>query len=125
MRWVAGPGKSTWSSCTASLLSFKARWSGCCSERWCVRVTVKRHRFIFWWLSPAGNGMAGGTQSEAQQTGKDCLACRVTGTLVCCGVGGYLALHTYAKPPPSPIQRVVTFGLAGVLCAMGVARALM
>ncbi len=54
---------------------------------------------------------------------KDCLACRVSGTVTCCGVGAYLALQTYAKPPASPIQKVMTLTLAGVLGALGVARA--
>ena len=54
---------------------------------------------------------------------KDCLACRVTGTVTCCGVGAYLALQTYAKPPASPLQRVMTLVLAGALGALGVARA--
>ena len=68
--------------------------------------------------------MAAAQQPAAEAGGpKDCLACRVTGTLVCCGVGGWLALHTYAKPPASPIQKYTTLALAGVLGALGLARA--
>lgn len=71
---------------------------------------------------------AGGTVQPAtgeEAAPKDCLACRVTGTLVCCGVGGWLALETYARPPASPIQRYMTLTIAGALGTLGVMRALM
>lgn len=63
-------------------------------------------------------------QPEEPAAGKDCLTCRITGTLTCLGVGTWLAMQTYAKPPASPIQRRLNFLMAGALGALGVARAL-
>lgn len=54
---------------------------------------------------------------------RDCLSCRLTGTLVCSGLSGYLLLQTYATPPKSPVQRTVTLGCAGAFAALAVARA--
>ena len=70
---------------------------------------------------------APGGQAQAQQAPvgpKDCLSCRVTGTVVFLAASAYLTAHTYASPPASPIQRSLTLAIAGAFAALGVARAL-
>jgi hypothetical protein len=54
---------------------------------------------------------------------KDCLSCRITGTMVCVALSGYLSLQQYAKPAKSPGQRFITLSMAGSFLALGIARA--
>jgi hypothetical protein len=63
-------------------------------------------------------------KKEENTSRPDCLSCRITGTVVCLGLSAYLTLHTYAKPPTSPAQRIFTLAFAGGFAALGVARAL-
>jgi hypothetical protein len=57
---------------------------------------------------------------------KDCLACRLTGTVVCLGASAYLAAHHYRQPPVStgPAHRAAMLAAAGGFLALGIARAL-
>ena len=56
----------------------------------------------------------------------DCLACRLTGTVVCLGACAYLAAHHYGQAPAStgPAHRAVMLAAAGGFLALGIARAL-
>ena len=61
--------------------------------------------------------------SSSNASSKDCLSCKVVGTTVCLGLSGYLTLSTYARPPSSPTQRILTLAVAGGFAALGIARA--
>ena len=64
-----------------------------------------------------------GERAPPAPSKRDCLGCRVTGTVVCLGVSAYLTAHHYAAPSPSPVHRAVMLAVAGGFAAMGVVRA--
>jgi hypothetical protein len=87
-------------------------------------------------MAEQGNGGSSPPATPAQQQQKqsagsglgpkDCLACRLTGTLVCLGASAYLAAHHYGQAPAStgPAHRAVMLAAVGGFLALGIARAL-
>lgn len=66
------------------------------------------------------------TTEELESTSqkKDCLGCRITGSVVCLGVSGYLASHLLANPPPVGMHRSSIILFAGGFFCLSVFRAL-
>lgn len=64
--------------------------------------------------------------AHAQQaTETDCLACRVTGTLVSSACAAYLLAINYSRvPPPAGAHRFALLALSGGFASMAVVRAL-
>lgn len=62
--------------------------------------------------------------SDTSSKKMDCLGCRVTGSVVCLGVSGYLASHLLAKPPPVGMHRSSLILFAGGFFCLSVYRAL-
>ena len=82
-------------------------------------------------MTEQGSGGSSPAQRQQQLPGsgpgpKDCLACRLTGTVVCLGASAYLAAHHYGQPTAStgPAHRAVMLAAAGGFLALGIARAL-
>ena len=55
--------------------------------------------------------------------GHDCMACRVSGTVVSLGCSGFLFSQLYRKPAPVGAHRAAILVVAGSFAAMGVLRA--
>ena len=61
--------------------------------------------------------------SLKEQEDASCLACRVTGTVVCLGSSAYLTTLLYGSSPPRGLHRGMTIAFAAGFAAMGVVRA--
>ncbi len=76
--------------------------------------------------SAGGAGPLAAAKLPAQQaTETDCLACRVTGTLVSSACAAYLLAINYSRvPPPAGAHRFALLALSGGFASMAVVRAL-
>ncbi len=55
--------------------------------------------------------------------GHDCMACRVSGTVVSLGCSGFLFSQLYRKPAPTGAHKAAILVVAGSFAALGVLRA--
>lgn len=54
-----------------------------------------------------------GLQVMDREKKKDCMECRITGSVVCLGVSGYLASHLMSQPPPVGFHKYSIVLLSG------------
>lgn len=55
--------------------------------------------------------------------GHDCMACRVSGTVVSLGCSAFLTRQLYKPPPPVGVHRIAIMAFAGGFAVMGAIRA--
>lgn len=73
---------------------------------------------------PAASRQPQQASQPDQPAEKDCMTCRVTGTLVSAACAGYLLAVNYSQvPPPRGLHRTMLLALSGGFAAMAVVRA--